>query len=324
MLANARLIYLFIHVSDLAESRAFYEDTLGLPVLEEEPGCVKLDGGQVILALRPAAELGIRLPTGRDNGADVVFLVDDLETTRAQLEARGVKFLPTDWYQVGGIADFYDPDGHWLTLYQPSDEAMSWPSGDRIRAVVGARRNMPGPAHAPASTKSSNGDRAERPLTGSEIFYVFLFMHDPEEALSFYHSVLGLRDLEGGPCSRPTSGDEPGVVKYDTGGVLLSTHHIEGTHTETEVGEHTCPPRDLDLDHMKGVAPALYVRGVNHVVRGLSERAGLEAVVRRSDDGLIATYEDPSGHLVFLYEPSEQALRSASGARIREIVATPL
>src|SRR5215204_334561 len=140
MLTDSRVVYLFVYVRDLGESRAFYESTLGLQVIEEDKDCVKFDGGQVILALNRAADYGIDLPKGQDTSTDIVFLVDDLEAMRTALEQRGVSFLPTCWYQPGGIADFYDPDGHWLTLYEPSKEAMMWPSGDRIRALMSARQ----------------------------------------------------------------------------------------------------------------------------------------------------------------------------------------
>jgi len=196
MLTDSRVVYLFVYVSDLEVSRAFYEDTLGLRVIEEDPDCVKFDGGQVILALNRAADYGIDLP-GRDNSTDIVFLSDDLSAMRTALEARGVKFLPTAWYSVGGIADFYDPDGHWLTLYEPSEEAMGWPSGDRIAAVLRARqRSNGGAASPPPRPTSSNGQGRGLQLDGSEIFYVFFFVQDPDEALAFYHEDLGLRDLE--------------------------------------------------------------------------------------------------------------------------------
>src|SRR5882724_9548882 len=108
MLADSRVVYLFIYVSDLAKSREFYENKMGLHVIEEDPACVKFDAGQVILALNRAQDYGIALPKGRDNSADIVFLVERLDEMKAALESRGVTFSKTDWYQPGGITDFYD------------------------------------------------------------------------------------------------------------------------------------------------------------------------------------------------------------------------
>ncbi len=324
MIADTRVVYLFIYVRDLQRSRAFYEDTLGLHVIEEDEASVKFDAGEVILALNRASDYGIVLPEGRDNSTDIVFLVDDLASMQASLEARGVAFIPAVWYSVGGIADFYDPDGHWLTLYEPSEEAMGWPSGKRIAAVRQARARRNGRAPAPASSTGSAHSDGALDLDGYEIFYVFFFVPDADEAEVFYNQDLGLRDLEGGPCSQQTSGDEDGVIKYDTGGLLLTTHFFDGNRNEMDVAEHGCPPRDLDIEHMKGTAPVFYVPNVESTVASISERRPGFARVRHLDIGVVATCEDPGGHMFFLYEPSEAALRKPSGKKIQEILATPL
>jgi lactoylglutathione lyase len=325
MLADARCVYLFVYVSDLARSRAFYADTLGLRVIEEDADCVKFDGGQVILALNRASDHGIALPEKYDHSADVVFLVDDLRAVQAALERRGVEFLPTSWYEPGGIADFYDPDGHWLTLYEPSEAAMAWPSGEKIRAVTRARSLRSGsrvPVAAGPSPARPDGDPV---LDGSELFYVFLFVPDPEAAKRFYSGRLGLTDIEGGPCSQLSGGDQDGVIKYDTGGILVTTHFIEPTRSDAELSEHLCPPKELDRACMKGVAPALLVDDVEGVVAALArEDEGFQARLSRSGIGVVASCEDPGGHLLFLYQPSPEALRTPSGRKIQEILATPL
>ena len=316
MLENTRLTYLFLYVRDLAAARSFYSDTLGLPVIEEDAGCVKYDVGQAILALNRARDYGIDLPERRDNSTDIVFLVDDLDAVRAGLEAQGVAFLPTDHYQVGAIADFYDPDGHWLTLYEPSEEAMGWPSGDRIAAVMSKRpperQRIAGPS-----------------LAGAELIYIFLFVPDADEAQSFYHDLLGIRDLEGGPCSQATSGDEDGVIKYDTGGVMMTTHFfVDGGRNSDrapegeEPDEHACPPRDLDSSRMKGAAPAYYVNDVEATVEELRHRRpDFPARVSHSPIGVVATCDDPGGHRFFLYQPSDEAMELPSGAKLAELIA---
>jgi catechol 2,3-dioxygenase-like lactoylglutathione lyase family enzyme len=323
MIADTRVVYLFVYVSDLERSRAFYERTLGLQVIEEDDSSVKFDAGEVILALNRAADYGIELPEGRDNSTDIVFLVDDLEAVQAALEARGVTFIPAVWYSVGGIADFYDPDGHWLTLYEPSEEALRWPSGKRIAAVRRTRTRRNGALATSADTRPAQ--ESELTLAGAELIYVFFFVPDADEAEVFYNQDLGLRDLEGGPCSQETTDDEEGVIKYDTGGVLLTTHFFDGNRNEQEVEEHGCPPRDLDVERMKGAAPAFYVPDVQRVVRGLAERRpGFAPKVSRSGIGVVATCEDPGGHMFFLYEPSQDALATPSGRKIQEILAASL
>lgn len=135
LLAERRVVYLFLYVRDLAASRDFFERALRLRVLEADERSVKYDTGEVILALNRAADYGIALPNEPDHSTDIVFLVEDLDAARAALEQRGVVFTETHRYEIGAISDFYDPDGHWFTLYETSAESLTWPSGDRIQAV---------------------------------------------------------------------------------------------------------------------------------------------------------------------------------------------
>jgi catechol 2,3-dioxygenase-like lactoylglutathione lyase family enzyme len=300
MLADSRVVYLFVYVSDLQASRTFYEEKLGLRVIDEnDPDCVKFDCGHVILALNRAADFNIPLPRTRDTTTEVVFLVENMAETRAALESRGVELLPTSDDEPGKITNFYDPDGHWYALYEPSEEALSWPTGPRLRALMAARQNGNGASH--------NGVKG---LDGSELLYTFLFVRDTEETQAFYHDDLGLRDIEGGPCTRSSEhSDEEGVVKYDAG-LLLSTHRT---------------PRPLTEDYLKSVAPVFYVKNVVHAVNALSRRrAGLSPRVTRSEIGVVASLDDPTGHRLYLYEPSEEALRSPSGRKIQEILAAQL
>jgi catechol 2,3-dioxygenase-like lactoylglutathione lyase family enzyme len=223
MLAKSRVVYLFLYVKDLAASRDFYEDALGLRVIEEDSDSVKYDAGEIILGLNKAEDYGITLSTPPDHSTDIVFLVDDIDAMRAALEERGVVFSATSRYEVGAIADFYDPDGHWFTLYEPSEEAMAWPSGEKIRTVWNTNgKGASGESIPSVVLGGSNGrEKRELRLDGKAIIYLFLFVQDASETFKFYHDGLGLLDLEGGPCSRASSADEEGVIKYDGGGSCL-------------------------------------------------------------------------------------------------------
>jgi hypothetical protein len=49
-------------------------------------------------------------------------------------------------------------------------------------------------------------------------------------------------------------------------------------------------------------------------------RAGFKPRVLRSSIGVVAAFEDPSGHSLFLYEPSEESLGTRSGQKIQDIL----
>jgi predicted enzyme related to lactoylglutathione lyase len=326
-----RLVCLILYVNDLVRSRLFYETVLGLVVVEEAEGSVKYDAGHVLLCLHRARDYGITLAQSHDNSADIVFLVDNIQRTRLALEARGIKFTPSVQYEIGSIADFYDPDGHWLTVYQPSETAMTWPSGRKISEVVGARdrRLRVSAVLAPDSPGSGERNGEAAPLAGKELLYLFLFVRDAGATAQFYHECLGLAYLEGGPCSQGLTSNDEGVIKYDAGGVMVATHHTEGTvytdgstPVEASLSEHTCPPRMLDVAHTKGVAPVFYVADIEQAVAEFSHHGvRFPDGLARSPSGTMARFEDPSGHQFFLYQASAEALRSPGGDKLREILA---
>jgi hypothetical protein len=194
---------------------------------------------------------------------------------------------------------------------------MAWPSGDRLRAVMNMRRRANGNGNGAGS--QGHG------LENSDLVYVFLFVKNPAETQRFYKDALGLTDLEGGPCSSGTAADSDGVIKYDTGGLLLTTHRIYEERTDAQVDEHMCPPNVLRDGWMQTVAPVLHVKDLTGIARQMSEKyPDLAPKVTSLDIGLIGRLEDPSGHRIFLYEPSEQALRAPSGAKLQELIAEDL
>lgn len=124
MLAGARLLANF-KSSDLDRTVAFYEGTLGLPVLvrrEILPGVeeVRFDAGGAVLCFEAGD------PQGKTNDL-VGWDVDDVEGIVAGLRAKGVEFEEYDYPSlktVDGIATvgslkaawFKDPDGNLLAV----------------------------------------------------------------------------------------------------------------------------------------------------------------------------------------------------------------
>jgi catechol 2,3-dioxygenase-like lactoylglutathione lyase family enzyme len=297
MLTHSRMVYLTLYASDLRASREFYEQILGFRPLEADDVSSKYDAGQVMLCLTRDDAYGLSAPSGRDRSADITMLVRDRDRVQAALERRGVKFSRVLDYEVGATGDFYDPDGHWFSIYQPSEEAMTWPSGEKIRVL----------------THTSTSESA---VGLGALLYLFLFVRDREETFAFYHDALGLVNIEGGSCKQGATHEHDGVIKYDAGGALVTTHCLDDERLAAKV---------IDPGHMVGIAPVFQVDDLRAEMRAL-EVSGVRFADRPavSAMGTVARFEDPCGHRYCLYEPSPAALKQPSGRRIRQILAAPL
>jgi catechol 2,3-dioxygenase-like lactoylglutathione lyase family enzyme len=120
MLGDADLVA-FVGSAELARARPFYEGTLGLRVVDEDPFAVVLDANGTMLRVTA-------VPDFNPAGFTVCgWTVDDIGATIGQLAERGVSFLRFAgmdqddqgvWTAPGGakIAWFNDPDGNVLSL----------------------------------------------------------------------------------------------------------------------------------------------------------------------------------------------------------------
>jgi methylmalonyl-CoA/ethylmalonyl-CoA epimerase len=103
-------------IRDLARSRSFYRDTLGLPLLFEAANMMFFDlGGMRLL-------LGTENAAGQPGGSILYFDAPDIDALGPALEARGVTFMGpaqvvqrTETHELK-IRAFRDPDGNVLQL----------------------------------------------------------------------------------------------------------------------------------------------------------------------------------------------------------------
>jgi catechol 2,3-dioxygenase-like lactoylglutathione lyase family enzyme len=113
----------FVGTADVARARSFYEGTLGLSVIEEDPYALALDANGTMLRVTAVPEL-------RPAGYTVCgWHVGDIAAAVRQLAERGVDFARHDgmdqdelgiWTSPSGakVAWFADPDGNVLSLTQ--------------------------------------------------------------------------------------------------------------------------------------------------------------------------------------------------------------
>jgi glyoxylase I family protein len=104
----------FVYVSDIEESIAFYRDTLGLPMVSHDY-VVRFDLDGVLIELVPVPPGSVVPGSGN---ARLCFAVSDLEETLEQLHGRGIATSDIKKKKGGQIAFFRDPDGNELSLWQ--------------------------------------------------------------------------------------------------------------------------------------------------------------------------------------------------------------
>jgi predicted enzyme related to lactoylglutathione lyase len=123
-----------IYTDHAEEVRAFFRDTLKLP-------SVDASHGWLIFSL-PPAELGIH-PAEKGSHSELYLMCDEIKSTVADLEKRGVKFSrPITDAGFGLTTSITLPGGAELGLYQPKHPlAPPWPAAKKDRRRATASRS---------------------------------------------------------------------------------------------------------------------------------------------------------------------------------------
>jgi hypothetical protein len=113
-----RGIHSMFYSSQAAELRAFLRDKLGFTGVDVGGGWLIFDAPEADLGVHPTDDHSP--PSGT---ADVSFYCDDIETTVAELRARGVEFTrPIEDHGYGLVTFFKVPGEFEVQLYQPRYE----------------------------------------------------------------------------------------------------------------------------------------------------------------------------------------------------------
>jgi catechol 2,3-dioxygenase-like lactoylglutathione lyase family enzyme len=118
-------VFTILLSTDMAASRAFYRDALGLEVISESEERIFLRSGGGTGLLISRSTIGTS-----DTQTQVAWRVPDIRIAIADLRARGVRieeYEPPDPPTVDGVADmghswaawFIDPSGNVLSVIQP-------------------------------------------------------------------------------------------------------------------------------------------------------------------------------------------------------------
>ena len=103
---------------DLARSRDFYRDVLGLKVRVDSPGWVDFDlGGPVTLGIHPPTE-DLQVTPG---SLQLGFEVEDVDVFVEEARAKGVPIVMEPMREsFGRLALILDPDGYTVQMFTPA------------------------------------------------------------------------------------------------------------------------------------------------------------------------------------------------------------
>jgi catechol 2,3-dioxygenase-like lactoylglutathione lyase family enzyme len=108
--------FVSVLTQDVARAKAFYGETLGLPIETEGENDLEFTLGQVTLDVFDPSSIGQEFAP---SPAGIAMRVGDVAAERAALEAKGVQF-DGDIIDTGvcHFAFFKDPDGNALMLHR--------------------------------------------------------------------------------------------------------------------------------------------------------------------------------------------------------------
>ena len=114
-----RVDFVSFLTQDIARARRFYKETLGLEIESEGEHDMEFKAGQVTLDIFDPSSIGQPFAP---SPAGLALRVDDVDTARTELEAKGVEFDgETIVTGVCKQAWFKDPDGNALMLHRRFD-----------------------------------------------------------------------------------------------------------------------------------------------------------------------------------------------------------
>jgi catechol 2,3-dioxygenase-like lactoylglutathione lyase family enzyme len=117
-------VYPILLVTDMAATKAYYGETLGLPLLNERPDRLVYRCGDNTRVILSESTVGTK-----DSQTQVTWRVPDIHAAVAELRARGVtieEYSAPDPETTNGVADmghswaawFIDPSGNVLSVTQ--------------------------------------------------------------------------------------------------------------------------------------------------------------------------------------------------------------
>ena len=273
--ADARLGAIRLRAADAERLARFYEQAIGLDVVQDGPRTALGVDGRALVELEPDPDA-----PPRPSHTTGLFHLALLVPTRADL-ARALRRVVAAGWRLTGASDHLvsealylsDPEGNGIELYRdrPRDD---WPdAGGELRMDT-----LPLDLGSLLSEEDEAGDDADMPA-GTTLGHVHLQVADLAAAERFWVDALGLDVAVRG---------YPGALFVSAGGY----HHHVGLNTWAGVGAPSPPDGALGLDRFEVVLPNA------QAVSDAGGRLAAAGPVELVDGGVLAA--DPSGNGVLV------------------------
>ena len=268
-----------LNVSDLARSRNFYEQAIGLRASEQEDGGIAFG----VAGEQPLVELqGDASAPPLDRGATGLFHMAILMPTRRDLAHALARLAQAQW-PLDGASDHLvsealylsDPDGNGIEIYRDRPR-QEW------REVNGQLEMSTLPLDLRSILDELSDDHGIEPAapSGTGMGHVHLQVSDLDRSEAFYNGILGF-DV--------TVRGYPGALFVSAGGY----HHHIGLNTWHSRGGNPPQPGSIGLRSFEVLLPTSdALESVLEQVRS----AGLEI----GADSKGSVVRDPSGNAVLL------------------------
>ncbi|HXA43640.1 MAG TPA: VOC family protein [Candidatus Solibacter sp.] len=272
-----------LSVTDAGRALAYYREVVGLTPIEVDDGRIHLgSGARELVVLYPGAAGPVaQNHTGLYHLALLVPSRRELARVVARLGQIGIDQYPTD--HVMTKSDYiWDPDGNGIEIYaeSPEDGTFAFAAGTfAAYDNQGRMRSGRDPIDIPAlMAELQPGDRLDQTLPAeTKMGHVHLHIRDVDEAVSFYHGLVGF-DVMG-------IGEAIGAAFVSAGGY----HHHLGLNIWAGRGAPPAPPNTAGLRHFTIEVPT--EDDLAQLVSRL-RNAGVE--VSETGEGLFAA--DPSAN----------------------------
>ncbi len=282
-------------VSNLDSQIDFYQNTLGFQLHWREASRAALGAGEqdLLLLVEEPGAIKFRRVTGLYHFAIVFSNRRELARAVARLFSLHVRNYPTDHIQTK-TTYLDDPEGNGIELYaeSPEDGAM----GIRDGSFFAMRADgTPSDGREPLDVEAlfshlQPDDRLDVPVPpGTRLGHVHLHVREVEEAVAFYHGVLGF--------------DVMGVSKSFQAAFVSAGgyHHHIGLNAWQGVGASPQPAG---------------ARGLRYFTVTLPNQPALDEVIDRVEKARIPVNQTERGYLI--YDPSQNGvLLTLKGQEIR-------